>query len=139
MGAALVPGEVAHDLGQPHPMRRLLQGDVGSGKTVVAEYSMLLAVAHGFQAALMAPTEILARQHAATLQRDLHESRVRIQLLTGSLSAAQRRPQTSAMLNSRGTCQRKSSYSARYWSRIVPSRVAGMASYNRRTDFPTQT
>ena len=52
---------------------------------------MLLAVAHGFQAALMAPTEILARQHAATLQRDLRESRVRIQLLTGSLSAAQRR------------------------------------------------
>lgn len=83
--------EITADLARPTPMNRLLQGDVGSGKTVVAEYSMLLAVAHGFQAALMAPTEILARQHAATLQRDLRASRVRIQLLTGSLSAAQRR------------------------------------------------
>ena len=83
--------EITADMARPTPMNRLLQGDVGSGKTVVAEYSMLLAVAHGFQAALMAPTEILARQHAATLQRDLRESRVRIQLLTGSLSAAQRR------------------------------------------------
>ncbi len=83
--------EITADLARPTPMNRLLQGDVGSGKTVVAEYAMLLAVAHGFQAALMAPTEILARQHAATLQRDLRESRVRIRLLTGSLSAAQRR------------------------------------------------
>ena len=83
--------EITADMARPTPMNRLLQGDVGSGKTVVAEYSMLLAVAHGFQAAMMAPTEILARQHAATLQRDLRESRVRIRLLTGSLSAAQRR------------------------------------------------
>lgn len=83
--------EITADLARTTPMNRLLQGDVGSGKTVVAEYAMLVAVAHGYQAALMAPTEILARQHAATLQRDLRESRVRIRLLTGSLTAAQRR------------------------------------------------
>jgi ATP-dependent DNA helicase RecG len=83
--------EITADLARPTPMNRLLQGDVGSGKTVVAEYAMLVAVAHGYQAALMAPTEILARQHAATLQRDLRESRVRICVLTGSLTAAQRR------------------------------------------------
>ena len=83
--------EITADLARPTPMNRLLQGDVGSGKTVVAEYAMLVAVAHGYQAALMAPTEILARQHAATLQRDLRDSRVRIRVLTGSLTAAQRR------------------------------------------------
>jgi ATP-dependent DNA helicase RecG len=55
--------EIAADLGQPHPMQRLLQGDVGSGKTVVAALAMLHAVEAGHQAALMAPTEILAEQH----------------------------------------------------------------------------
>jgi ATP-dependent DNA helicase RecG len=83
--------EIAADLAGITPMNRLLHGDVGSGKTVVAEYAMLLAVAHGFQAALMAPTEMLARQHARTLARDLHASRVRISVLTGGLGAAERR------------------------------------------------
>lgn len=83
--------EIAADLGQPHPMNRLLQGEVGSGKTVVAEYAMLAAVALGNQAVLMAPTDVLARQHQRTLLRDLAESKVRIGLLTGSLPAAQRR------------------------------------------------
>ncbi len=83
--------EIANDLNQPAPMNRLLQGDVGSGKTVVAEYAMLLAVAHGQQAVMMAPTEILARQHARTLARNLAAGRVRIGLLVGSLSAVQRR------------------------------------------------
>lgn len=72
------------------PMNRLLQGEVGSGKTVVAEYALLLAVAHGHQAAVMAPTEVLARQHVRILKRDLRQSRVRIGLLTGSLPASAR-------------------------------------------------
>ncbi|MBI2481270.1 MAG: DEAD/DEAH box helicase, partial [Planctomycetia bacterium] len=83
--------DISRDMQREHPMNRLLQGDVGSGKTVVAEYAMLLAVAHQHQAALMAPTELLARQHVRTLSRDLRESRVRIALLTGSLSAGERR------------------------------------------------
>ena len=83
--------EVAADLARPWPMNRLLQGDVGSGKTVVAVYAMLLAVAHGYQAVLMAPTEVLARQHARTLDRMLAASQVRRGLLTGTLTAAGRR------------------------------------------------
>ena len=83
--------EIAADMARSAPMNRLLQGDVGSGKTVVAVYAMLLAVAHGCQAALMAPTEVLARQHVRTLGKLLHNSRVRMALLTGSLTAASAR------------------------------------------------
>lgn len=82
--------DVASDMARPHPMNRLLQGDVGSGKTAVAVYAMLLAVAHGHQAVLMAPTEVLARQHAATLERTLSASHVKWGLLTGGTSASQR-------------------------------------------------
>jgi ATP-dependent DNA helicase RecG len=82
--------EIAADMAGPLPMNRLLQGDVGSGKTVVAVYAMLLAVAHGYQAALMAPTEVLARQHALTLDRMLAVSQVRRAQLTGGLTTAQR-------------------------------------------------
>lgn len=84
-------GEVGRDMARQFPMNRLVQGDVGSGKTVVAQYAMLLAVAHGHQAVMMAPTEVLARQHHQTLARSLAHSRVRIGLLCGSLTAAQRR------------------------------------------------
>ncbi len=83
-------GEIAADLARDVPMNRLLQGDVGSGKTVVAVYAMLLAVAHRHQAAIMAPTEILARQHWQTLTRLLAGSEVTITLLTGGLTARQR-------------------------------------------------
>jgi ATP-dependent DNA helicase RecG len=78
---------VARELEQGRPMQRLLMGDVGSGKTVVALHAMLRAVEHGTQAALMAPTETLAEQHFATLQRLLGAENVRCELLTGSTSA----------------------------------------------------
>ncbi len=82
--------EVAADLAHERPMNRLLQGDVGSGKTIVALYAILLAVAHGKQAALMAPTEILARQHAETLSGLLEASRVRFVVLTGGTAKRER-------------------------------------------------
>ncbi|MFM5931673.1 MAG: ATP-dependent DNA helicase RecG [Novosphingobium sp.] len=75
--------EIEGDLGQAAPMLRLLQGDVGSGKTVVALEAMLIAVEAGAQAALLAPTEILARQHFETLRRMAAPSGVTIALLTG--------------------------------------------------------
>ncbi len=78
--------EIAADMGRPQPMNRLLQGDVGSGKTIVAVYAMLLAVAHQTQVVLMAPTEVLARQHAETLDRLLAGSHTRLGLLTGGQS-----------------------------------------------------
>ena len=82
--------DIAADMARANPMNRLLQGDVGSGKTIVAVYAMLLAVAHGYQAVLMAPTEVLARQHAQTVEKLLTGSEVRRGLLTGGLPAKQR-------------------------------------------------
>jgi len=83
--------EVDADLAEPRPMQRLLMGEVGSGKTVVALHAMLRAVDHGLQAALMAPTETLAEQHFATLQRLMPGSVLPVALLTGSTPAARRR------------------------------------------------
>ena len=79
----LAVAEIAAEMAQPQRMARLLQGDVGSGKTVVALLAMLTAVEGGGQAALMAPTEILARQHHATLQRHAAAAHVEIGFLTG--------------------------------------------------------
>ena len=87
----LACGEIAADLALARPMNRLLQGDVGSGKTAVALYGMLAAVAAGGQAALVAPTELLAEQHAASIGRFLSGSDVKVELVTGSLGAAARR------------------------------------------------
>lgn len=81
--------EIAADMDRAVPMNRLLHGDVGSGKTAVALSAILLAVAHGAQAALMAPTEILARQHDRTIREILRNSRVRIALWTGSTAHRQ--------------------------------------------------
>ncbi|MGD9722446.1 MAG: ATP-dependent DNA helicase RecG [Pirellulales bacterium] len=82
--------EIAADMGRPHPMNRLLQGDVGSGKTIVAVYAMLLAVAHKTQVVLMAPTEVLARQHVDTLSRLLAGSHTRLGLVSGGQTAKAR-------------------------------------------------
>ncbi|MFG0304839.1 MAG: ATP-dependent DNA helicase RecG [Phycisphaerales bacterium JB040] len=82
--------EIAGDLSRSVPTNRLIQGDVGSGKTAVALYAMLMAVADGHQAALMAPTELLAEQHMLSIGRMLEGSRVRTALLTGSLTPAER-------------------------------------------------
>ena len=89
--------QILEDMGQPYPMSRLLQGDVGSGKTVVALAAMLMAVAEGRQAALMAPTEILAEQHHQTITELLNTfgeqilgRPICVELLTGSLRRVQR-------------------------------------------------
>jgi ATP-dependent DNA helicase RecG len=85
-----VIAEIADDLGGERPMTRLLQGDVGSGKTVVALYAALVTIAHRRQCAILAPTAVLAAQHAASIEKYLAGSRVNRCLLTGSTSAAQR-------------------------------------------------
>ncbi len=92
-----VIGEIVADMSQPFAMNRLLQGDVGSGKTAVAVYAMLLAVAHGFQAALVAPTELLAEQHYAVLGAMLKGTQVRIAFITGSNTSAERRERVAGL------------------------------------------
>ncbi|MCA1618143.1 MAG: ATP-dependent DNA helicase RecG [Acidobacteria bacterium] len=82
---------ILEDMQSDVPMNRLLQGDVGSGKTAVALLAMLAAMENGYQAALMAPTEILAEQHARNVKRMLAETPYRVELLTGSLKAAEKR------------------------------------------------
>jgi len=83
--------EIRNDMGQPAQMNRLLQGDVGSGKTIVALMSMLLALDNGFQACLMAPTEILATQHFIGLSELAAPLGIHIKILTGSTKTAERR------------------------------------------------
>ncbi len=83
--------EIAGDMEKPFPMRRLLQGDVGSGKTLVAFEAAIIAIENGYQIALMAPTEILAQQHYFSARRILEPSGYRIVLLTGSLEDDRKR------------------------------------------------
>ncbi len=82
---------IRDDVRGPHPMLRLLQGDVGSGKTAVAAYALALAVGAGVQGAILAPTDLLARQHAATLDDLLRPLGIAVELLTGSLAGAESR------------------------------------------------
>jgi ATP-dependent DNA helicase RecG len=101
-GQRLVAEEIDNDLAQPHPMHRLLQGEVGSGKTVVALRAMLTVIDNGGQAALLAPTEVLAAQHLLTIEKLLgslgdggmlgsHEKSTQVTLITGSQSSAERK------------------------------------------------
>ncbi len=83
--------EIREDMRSGHQMNRLLQGDVGSGKTMVAVLSALIAVGNGYQACLMAPTEVLAQQHFANISKYLKPTGVRAALLTGTTTAARRR------------------------------------------------
>ena len=82
--------EIRRDVGSGRQMNRLLQGDVGSGKTIVATMAMLMAVDNGFRACLMAPTEILAGQHCATLRRMLADIGIRVELLTSAVKGKRR-------------------------------------------------
>lgn len=85
-----VVNEICHDMHRPYHMNRLLQGDVGSGKTVVAAIAMFAAVTAGYQAALMVPTEVLAEQHWQNLSKLFAPEHVTVQLLTGTVTGKQR-------------------------------------------------
>ncbi len=91
--------EIRNDVGNGRQMNRLLQGDVGSGKTLVALMSMLLALDNGYQACLMAPTEILANQHFETISSLLHGMNLRVELLTGSITKKRREPILKGLLS----------------------------------------
>ncbi|MDP3556468.1 MAG: ATP-dependent DNA helicase RecG [Bacteroidota bacterium] len=91
--------EVRFDVGSGRQMNRLLQGDVGSGKTMVALMSMLLAIDNGFQTCIMAPTEILAQQHAVTFKEALNPLGVEVAILTGSTKAKERKIIHTKLLN----------------------------------------
>src|SRR5437773_10034567 len=82
--------QIADDMKSPHPMNRLVQGDVGSGKTMVALLSMVIAVENGHQAAFMAPTEILAEQHFLTFRRLLSRCPYRVELLSAALKGKEK-------------------------------------------------
>ena len=81
-------------------MNRLLQGDVGSGKTIVALMSMLIAIDNGYQACIMAPTEILATQHYNTVTKMLQGLNIRVRLLTGSSKRSLRKEISESLLDS---------------------------------------
>jgi ATP-dependent DNA helicase RecG len=83
--------EIVDDMTSDQPMNRLLQGDVGSGKTIVAVQAMIIAIENGYQTVLMAPTEILAEQHARNIKRWLAKTPYRVELLTGSMKAKEKR------------------------------------------------
>jgi len=87
-----VLADILSDMESVHPMNRLLQGDVGSGKTIVATLAALVAINNGFQVAIMAPTEILAQQHFTKLSHLLKDSKIKVKLLTGSMKSKRKKP-----------------------------------------------
>ena len=90
--------EIRDDMRSGRQMNRLLQGDVGSGKTLVALMTMLIALGNGYQACIMAPTEILAEQHFATIQEFLHGLDIRVELLTGQVKGKRRQEVLDALI-----------------------------------------
>lgn len=96
-----VIAEISHDLQQPHPMLRLVQGDVGSGKTIVAAFAILQAFESGHQTAFLAPTELLAEQHYRTFQTWFAPLDIKVVLLSGQMKAAPRREALAALLESK--------------------------------------
>lgn len=126
--------EIAADQNAPYKMLRLLQGDVGSGKTVVALLSMLKVVEEGAQAALMAPTEILAKQHYETISALSGSAGIRIGLLTGKLKAREKKkympsllPEKLTYLSARMLCLRKTWYS-KTWGTLLLTSNTGLVS-----------
>ncbi|MEC3940768.1 ATP-dependent DNA helicase RecG [Enterococcus mundtii] len=99
MAQKRVTNEICRDLRNPHHMQRLLQGDVGSGKTVVAAIALYATVTAGFQGALMVPTEILAQQHMESLSQLFDPNEVTVALLTGSTKAKERRERLERLEN----------------------------------------
>ena len=91
--------EIRTDMRNGRQMNRLLQGDVGSGKTLVALMSMLIAIDNGYQACIMAPTEILAEQHLATITKFLHGMNIRVELLTGIVKGKKRKEVLSGLVD----------------------------------------
>ena len=98
-GQKIAVRDIVADLQKPEPMNRLLQGDVGSGKTLVATLAALVALESGLQVAIMAPTEILAEQHARTLSRFFATTRYAVALLTGRTGGAERRERLANIAN----------------------------------------
>lgn len=99
--------DIINDMSTDSPMNRLLQGDVGSGKTAVAAAACYFACQNGFQSALMAPTEILAVQHYNTLKSFLEPIGVNVVLLTGSMTAKQKRIAKEALKSGRSGGSRR--------------------------------
>ena len=87
-----VIGEIKSDMASPHPMNRLVQGDVGCGKTIVAFISLLIAVENGYQAVIMAPTELLAEQHYLNIHRFAESLGLKTTLLTSGVKSKERVP-----------------------------------------------
>jgi ATP-dependent DNA helicase RecG len=96
--------EIRQDMAEAHPMHRLLQGDVGSGKTIVAALAVLTAIEAGYQAAIMAPTEILAEQHAGTFRRLLEPLGLPVTLLTSALTPKERGARRAALADGSIAC-----------------------------------
>jgi len=111
---------------KPFPMRRLLQGDVGSGKTIVAFEAAIIAMENGYQVALMAPTEILAQQHYFSARRILENAGYRIVLLTGSVEEDRKREIRRHIAQGR-LCRKRHDKSERTWTSAPTWPVVGNA------------